>query len=99
MVRVFVYVIPNAKFGPIEHQTKSESLQAYWLESTTATSTATELSLAHGMGRTPYLAVPAVRLDSSGGFFPRLKVTRVADGQRVYFRSEDTNVRFAILLE
>ena len=99
LVRVFDYVLPNNKFGPIDHQTKSESFQGYWLMSTTAASTATEFSIVHGMGRTPYLAIAAVRLDSTGMFFPRLKVTRAADGRRVYFRSEDTNAIFSVLVE
>ena len=100
LTRVFDYVLPNGRFGPVEHQTKAESFQNYHVVSTTGTSTG-EFSVLHGMGRTPYRATPQVGLDSTGYAFPVLRVSRVADAQRIYFRPEagSTNMIFSLLIE
>lgn len=94
------YALPNGRFGPIEHQTKSESFQAYYVISTTASDTG-EFSVVHGMGRAPYLTVPVMPLDSTGVMLPVLRVTRAADNQRAYFKADagSTNAVFALLLE
>ena len=94
------YVLPNSRFGPVDHQTKSESFQAYYVNSTTASSTG-EFNIVHGMGRVPYLALAVLPLDSSLTAFPVLRVTRPADGQRVYLKADpgSTNTPFTLLLE
>ena len=94
------YVLPNGRFGPADaHQTKSESFQAYWMLSTTASTANEEFSIIHGMGRTPYLAVPVMDLVSSGGQSVPLTVSRPADSQRLYLRSASTSVPFVLLVE
>lgn len=100
LTEAFRYALPNGRFGPVENQTKSESFGAYYQVSLTATDTG-EFSIAHGMGRTPYLAVPVLPLDSSGGMLPVLRVTRPADGQRVYLKADagSTNTAFVLLVE
>jgi len=94
------YALPNGKFGPPSHQAKSESFAAYWLESTTGASTG-EFSIQHGLGRAPYVAQVFLRLDSSGGMFPLLEVSRPADAQRLYFRpvAGSTNRPFLVMVE
>lgn len=100
LVEVFRYVLPNGRFGPVEHQTKSESFQAYWVTSTTASSTG-EFSVVHGMGRVPYLALPVLALDQIGSRTVPLTVTRAADSQRIYLKTESgfTNAPFSLLVE
>jgi len=98
LLRVVRALVPNLRFGPADHQVKSENFQAYYLESTTAASTA-EFSVLHGLGRTPYLAVPVLRLDSTAQQVVPLEVPRVADGQRVYLKSTSTSALFTILVE
>ena len=100
LTEAFRYVLPNGKFGPVDHQTKSESFQAYYVNSTSATSTG-EFSIQHGMGRTPYLAVPVLALDVIGARMIPLTVTRAADSQRVYLKTEagSTSAPFSLLLE
>ena len=100
MVEVFRAFLPNLRLGRIEHQTKSENFQAYYVVSTTAPSTS-EFSVEHGMGVTPYAAVPCLALDSSGGRLVDLEVSRVADSQRVYLKAAagSTNQLFGLLLE
>lgn len=94
------YVLPNGRFGPIDHQTKSESFQAYYVNSTSGGSTS-EFSIVHGMGRTPYLALPVMPLDVVGARTIPLTVTRAADGQRVYVKTEAgfTSAPFTLFLE
>ena len=98
LTEAFRYVVPNTKFGPVDHQTKSENFQAYYVVSTTATSTG-EFSIVHGLGRTPYLLVPVLPLDQVGAQLVPLQVTRAADGQRVYLKSTSTSAPFTILVE
>lgn len=93
------YVLPNNKFGPPDHQTKSESFQAYYVRSTTASTSNDEFSILHGMGRTPYAAMPMLDLGSTGGQLIGLTITRAADAQRVYFRSTSVSAPFVLLLE
>lgn len=100
LLEAFRYVVSNGRFGPAAHQTKSESFQAYYLESTSADSTS-EFSILHGMGRTPYLAVPVLPLDLVGARTIPLEVTRAADAQRVYVKTEagSTSAPFVMLVE
>ena len=93
------YALPNGKFGPPDHQTKSESFQAYYVLSTTASTASDEFSVVHGMGRTPYAALAFLDLASSGSQSVVLTVSRPADNQRVYFRSPTTSAPILLLLE
>ena len=99
LTNIFEYVLPNTKFGPVSHQAKSESFQAYTLLSTTPSTGNEEFSIVHGLGRTPYLALPVMSLESSAGQWIPLTVSRPADGQRIYFRSASTSAPFAVLVE
>ena len=100
LTEAFRYVVPNTRFGQVDHQLKSESFNAFYVVSTTATSTG-EFSIVHGLGRAPYLALPLLRLDSSGGRIVPLTVTRVADRSRVYLKTEagSTGALFNLFLE
>jgi hypothetical protein len=100
LTQVFQYVLPNGRFGPISHQQKVENFQAYYVNSTTATSTG-EFTVVHGMGRTPYLALMALNLASSGSKTPVLTVSRPADGMRIYVKADagSTNAPFTLYLE
>ena len=96
---IFRYVLPNGRFGPVSHQTKSENFSAVYVASTTAAVANTEFSIVHGLGRTPYLVIPVLPLDVVGGTVVRLQVSRAADASRVYLRSPDTSAVIALYLE
>ena len=100
LTRILEYIVPNGKFGPPDDRAKSESFSAFYMVSTTATSTG-EFSIQHGMGRTPYVAIPVLALNSSVYHLPVLSVTRPADGQRLYLKAEagSTNQVFVLLVE
>lgn len=99
LTEIFRYVLPNGRFGPISHQAKTESFQAYYSTATTPSTANTEFSILHGMGRVPYVVVPVLPLDVVGGAVVRLQVTRAADAMRVYLRSPDTSASIAVYLE
>ena len=99
LTQAFDYVIPNAKFGPISHQAKSESFQAYYINSTTNSTANDEFSIVHGLGRTPYVIVPVLPLDVVGAKTVRLQVSRVADGQRIYLKSPEASAPISLLVE
>lgn len=99
LTEVFRYVLPNTKFGPVSHQEKSESFQSYYLVSTTASTANDEFSIVHGMGRTPYLAVPVLPMDVVGAKTVRLEVSRAADAQRIYLKSPETSAPIVLLVE
>jgi hypothetical protein len=97
--RVFDYTLSNLRFGPPVHQNRAENIQAYWLTATTPTTANEEFSIAHGLARTPYLAIPVLPVTAVGAATVNLQVTRAADASRVYLRSPSTNVPVWILCE
>lgn len=100
MTEILRALVPYLRFGPIEHQQKAENFASYAVISTTATSTG-EFSIAHGMGRAPYRAMPILDLNSSGMELVPLRVTRPADASRIYLRTfaGSTGIVFALQIE
>ena len=99
MVELIRAAFPNLRFGPVEHQRKSENFLSYYVSSTTNSTANDEFSVLHGLGRVPYLAVSVLPLDSSNAKTVRLEVTRPADAQRVYLRSPETSAKVTLLVE
>lgn len=93
------YMLPNGRFGPVDHQTKAESFQAYYVNSTTSSTANDEFTVQHGLGRTPYLVVPVLPLDVVGAKTVRLEVSRAADGQRIYLKSPEASAPVSLLVE
>lgn len=100
MTELLRAMVPFLRFGPVEHQQKAENFASYVVVSTTAASTG-EFSIAHGLGRAPYRAMPVMDLNSSGMHMVPLTVTRPADASRIYLKTEagSTNVVFALQIE
>jgi hypothetical protein len=98
LTEVFRALVPFLRFSPVEHQAKAENFALYHLTSTTATSTS-EFSILHGLGKTPYFALPTLDLTSSRSQIVTLEVTRPADAQRIYLKASSTNAPFSILVE
>lgn len=99
LVRVFDYVLGNLRFGVRDNQDRAENFQLYRFDAVTSSVANTEFSISHGMAQAPYLLMPILPLDSSGGQIVRLKVTRAADSQRVYLSSADTGVSISVMVE
>src|SRR5262245_30520052 len=100
LIEAFREVMLNGRLGPIDHQVKSENFQAFYVNSTTAASTG-EFSIVHGMGRTPYLMKIVTDLSAVGAGTPTLRVSRAADGQRIYLKADagSTSLPFTVYLE
>lgn len=101
MTELLRAMVPFLRFGPVEHQQKMENFAGYTLVSTTASDTATEFTVTHGLGRAPYRFMPSLNLNSSGMELVRLRVTRPADASRMYFRAQagSTNKVFSCYVE
>ena len=97
--RVHDYILTNLRFGPASHQKRAENLQAYYLTSTTPATANEEFTVAHGLGKAPYLLLPVLPLDQVGAATVNLQVTRAADANRVYLRSPSTSVPCWFLVE
>jgi len=97
--RVHDYILTNLRFGPATHQARATNHQLYYLTSTTPATSNEEFSIAHGLGKAPYLLLPVLPLDQVGAATVNLQVTRAADANRVYLRSPSTNVPVWILCE
>jgi hypothetical protein len=99
LVRVFDYVLRNLRFGPVTHQARTENFQAYYLTGTTPATANTEFSIAHGLGRVPYVLIPVLSLDSVNQAIVPLAVSRAADASRVYLTSSSTSAAIAVMVE
>jgi hypothetical protein len=63
------------------------NIQGAFLHGTTPAIAGDEFTIAHGFGRTPYLAVAVMRLDTVGSSVVPLTVSREADDKRIYLTS------------
>lgn len=97
---IFTHLMTNIRIGVPEHQTRAVNLQAYWLQSTTASDTS-EFSIVHGLRDVPHYAIPVLELDKVGSKAGGLTVSRAADNTRVYFKADagSTNAPITLLTE
>lgn len=99
LVRVFDYVLRNLRFGPVTNQARTENFQAYYFVTTTPADANQEFSVAHGLGRVPYVLIPVLSLDSVNQAIVPLQVSRAADASRLYLKSSSTSAAIAIMVE
>jgi len=99
MTGVFDYVLGNLRFGSADHQTRAENFQMYAFAATTPAVADTEFSIVHGLRVVPKTVMPVMQLSAVGERMVRLKVTRVADTQRVYLSSPDTDAPIRVWIE
>lgn len=99
ITQAFTHVLDNLQIGGVAHQEKAVNFRWIRLDGTTSTTANAEFSIVHGAGQTPLYVLPFAPLDSTGSWITRLKVTRVADANRIYLSSPDTNAAFSVLVE
>jgi hypothetical protein len=99
LVSAFDYLLDNLRLGPFETGTRSRNFQWYWLSATTSSVAGQEFSVAHGLGRTPYLAMQVAPLNAVNSQIVSLQVTRAADISRIYLSSPSTSAAIALLVE
>ena len=96
---VFDYILRNLRIGQPIHGTPSENFQGYFYEATTDAVANTEFSIAHGLGKTPYLVLPVLPLNTVGAKIVPLTVTRAADASRIYLSSSATSAAVVLYVE
>ena len=89
----------GVEVGVPEHQTRSKNWASYYLTGTTSTTADQEFSIAHGLGRAPYVILPVLDAQTVNARAVRLKTTRAADSQRIYLSSPETGAAITLLVE
>ena len=97
--QAFTYLLGNLKLGAPDDARRSANFQWYWFSGTTSSTANQEFSIAHGLGREPYVAIPVLPLQSVGARTVDLQVSRAADASRMYFKSSSTSAAFTVLVE
>lgn len=95
----FEYVLTNLRLGQPDPASRAENLQLYYFDGITAPTANTEFSLVHGLAAVPYNMIQVLPVRIVGAQIVPLRVTRRADGNRVYLSSPTINAPFMIALE
>lgn len=98
LVSALRYVLNNLTLGAPD-QPRAKNFQWYWFSATTSSVANTEFSIAHGLGRTPTVILPALPLNTVGAQLVNLEVSRAADASRIYLKSPSTSAAVTILVE
>lgn len=101
VLRIFRLFLKDTRFG---HPTGDQpdpmvNMAGGFFHGTTPATPGEVFTIAHGFGRTPYLAVPVLRLDAVGSSIISLTVARAADDKRLYFTSTEASTPFSLAVE
>jgi hypothetical protein len=101
MLRIVRAIVKDIRFG---HPTGDErdpllNLGGAFLHGTTPTTPGEEFTIAHSFGRTPYLALMAMRLSDVGSSIVPLTVSRAADANRIYLTSTIGDAPITLVVE
>ena len=99
LTSIFDYVLKDIRFGRCDPGGGIQNLPLYGLEGRTHATPDSEFSIAHGLGRAPYLLIPVLALGTVNQELVPLKVTRVADAERIYLSSSVADAPFRIVVE
>jgi hypothetical protein len=101
LLRIFQAILKDLRFGHPggEQPDPCMNFGAGFFHGTTPSVALTEFSIAHGFGRTPYLAMPVLRLDTVGSRTVPLEVTRDADDKRIYLKSTIASAPVSLIVE
>lgn len=100
-LRIFQAILKDLRLGhPVREQPDPlTNFGGGFFTGTTAAVANDEFTLAHGFGRTPYLAYPVLCLDTVGSRVLDLQVTRAADDKRIYLSSPIQSADVTIVVE
>lgn len=101
LLRIFQSVVKDGRFGHPKgaQPDPCQNFGAGFFHGTTASVADTEFSITHGFGRTPYLVIPVLPLDTVGARIVPLTVTRAADDKRVYLSSSAESAPVTLYVE
>ncbi len=94
--QIFEYVLGNLRLGQPINQERAENLQAYFYDVVTPATPGTEFSIAHNLGIAPYLLLPVQSVNAQ---LVPLRVTKLADANRIYLSSTVASAAITILVE
>lgn len=98
MVTFVEYAFGNLTVGAVDEQNKkATNFAMYHQVATTAASTG-EFTIAHGMDRTPSIAIPTLDLSQPGAKIVPIEVNRAADSRRLYLKSTSTGALVSFLV-
>lgn len=86
-------------FGGVDTDNPKATNFALYHQAATTGGSTSEFSLAHGMDRTPHLAILTLDLTQPGATLVPLEVGKAADGRRIYLKSTSTGRPFSLLVE
>lgn len=98
---IFTDVVKNTRFGHPTGDARDPCVNfaGGFFHAVTPANAGDEFTIAHGFGRTPYLAIPVLLLDTVGSSTVSLTVSRAADANRMYFTSTEENVPVSLYAE
>lgn len=101
MLRIVRHLAKEMRYGHPNGDQPDPALNfgGAFFHGTTPDTPGDEFTIAHGFGRTPYLALPILVLDTVGSELVPLTVSRAADDKRLYFTSTEAGAHFSLFVE
>ncbi len=96
---VFKYTLKDLRFGRAVSGDPAQNFGGGFFTGTTDAVANTEFTIVHTFGRTPYLCVQVLPLNTVNAAAVRLQVSRAADAHRLYLKSPDTSATFFLYVE
>lgn len=86
-------------YGPPDDRRRATNFAAVHHRATTPATANEEFSIAHGLGRKPYVIESVLPLDVVNAQLVPLTVSRAADMNRAYLKSSSTSVAICVRIE
>ena len=96
---IFQYTLRDLRFGRAEDAQPSKNFGGGFYTVTTPAAAGTEFSISHGFGRTPYLLIPVLPLNTPSATIVPVTVSRAADEGKVYLTSTAASAVLTVYLE
>ncbi|MCR4340638.1 MAG: hypothetical protein NUW01_12225 [Gemmatimonadaceae bacterium] len=96
---IFEYLIRDIRFGRAVDGDPSKNFGGGFFSATTDATPGTEFTIPHSFGRTPYLLIPVLPLDTVNATLVPLTVTRAADSNRIYLSSTSASASIMLYVE
>lgn len=95
----FQYLLDNWRLGVPTSGERATNSQLYYFTATTPAVANTEFAIVHGIGQAPYNIVQVLDPNAVNAQMIPLKVTRLADADRLYLSSSVASANFTIAVE
>lgn len=96
---VFQYLLRDMRLGRAIDGDPSKNFGGGFYAGTTPAVANTEFTIDHAFGRTPYLLIPVLPLDTVGAKIVPIEVSQPANEARIYLKSSEADAPFYVYLE